>query len=507
MINSYDINKYDIEKYALRWGMGEFFSNFSGKKYNLLDAVTTLIGSFNGKLTSYGYENKFNEDLKKNRVYGKEAQQQLENFRKTKLKKFCKMRSSFIKSLNEVENSLKQISELDEISYICTSYSDLDKLNNKNKNLSKLINEMQKLKKEISSLRKKIEKHTLKKLSDANKSKFVSTYGNQMPTIYKLSHDQNKFRVEFFKRVSYTKVPEIHNKIRIKDLRKELYNSNKKIDKDYDTRREYSEKNLKELFNDINKVAYNLNKIEDKKVKKDINEEITTIRRVVKPKIMSISKKYIEKMRTSDKLISDLQMFKEDSKYIFFYHKSSTGKSIHKTLENVKKLIERSLTEEEKSKLDVSIDKMENDRIVSESKKALINYKSTIDKVIHQQNISSDMNIRNNQIQSEISNLSSERYKYAQSQGEVYSAGYEVIGGDVREHFKKRDHSKEISEIDEKIQQKRQQIKSNKETEEKVKNEKIEVDERYKNMKDKLNSQSNLKKGIFVNTYNGGMKL
>ena len=233
--------------------------------------------------------------------------------------------------------------------------------------------------------------------------------------------------------------------------------------------------------------------LKDKELKSDVTTEMISIRRAVKPRNMSISKENLEKMRKSEKLVADVERLKSAFDTTYFHTKGSKrGKRINEKIEKLKAFTSEVIKSQGKTQSNLSNEQSKIDDKVGFAKDALETYHRAVNQSREIQDAEARAEKVNESIDSEIEKLKDKKeYLY-----------------ETKKSYNEKEIKEEIRDINDKIDdRKTAQVKNTEEA--KIKSrKKVSLPEKYRNMKEKLKNQSNLRKAIMSSSYDmGGMQL
>lgn len=471
--------------------------------HSLYEALEEINSIYSGKMTINGFESKIQEQIDKEIADGKMKYDEAKKKKNSKTKRFKKVKTAFKIALKDAIECAKNIERIDDI---CSVLDDIISLrNNKNntKESEQLISEAKALKTQLKSYRKKLEKQAVKSIDKARKMDVkVRSYRNSVPSYEQLSSSEENFISEILREAKT-----VEKVTKVEKLEEKLEEKNESIEKSYEGRKEYNEKDVKDLEEKMRQVEERLFEVEDKEIKKEIRKETASIRRVIKPKTMSMSKENLEKMKKSEQLQEDIQMIQNVfSTVVPFSPKGIIGNAVRKKFDRIKQRMQEIWKIEEEKQRDLDQEQMDIDKKVRFATEATNAYDTVIDQSLEKQNIQRDTAIKNDKIMGEIADLDVELGEYQEHQGETYEQSVEVIGGEPRTVTGQRDYSEQMKETREEIDAKKEEIKENKQEKERIEKKKVEIPERYKDMKKKLQASSNLVQAVTAQTL-GGMRL
>lgn len=440
-------------------------------KKSLLDAMYVL----KDIRTSYGYRayeglNLF--DKKDKKIY----------------KKRQKRLTSWDHSLNACIDSLEQIKMVDEAREKLSNISIPKDMIKEDKNVKEFSKQIRSIRSSLYSYRENLSKQVVEEIKNMDKSD--RTASKNLPT------KQEKFVSFTMDKLRSVKNISSHQcNVRIHKNSVDRNNEREKqeIDKKYDTKENISERNINKIFDELEEISSSMRGLKDKELKSDVTTEMISIRRAVKPRNMSISKENLEKMRKSEKLVADVERLKSAFDTTYFHTKGSKrGKRINEKIEKLKAFTSEVIKSQGKTQSNLSNEQSKIDDKVGFAKDALETYHRAVDQSREIQDAEARARRINESIDDDIDKLR-DRKDYLNKYKSVYN---------------EKEIKEEIRDINDKIDDKKTaQVKNTEEA--KIKSrKKVSLPEKYRNMKEKLKNQSNLRKAIMSSSYDmGGMQL
>lgn len=421
---------------------------------------------------------------KRNEIDDKSAKKEQEAYEKHRLKKGLKRVTLFKHSLYSCVDLLVEIEKIDKAMNQLSNISISKEMIKEDKNVAELNKRVRKIGTALYSYRKKCSKQVLEDIKNMNKT------WTSVPQ--EIHHEESIFLFQAVKKAStITYIPEQYDRDDYKT--RQLKEKKKEIDKKYDTKEDISERDINEIFEELGKISSSMIGLEDKELKDDIKTEMTSIRRAVKPKNMSISKENLEKMRKSEKLVVDVERLKSAFDTTYFHTKGSKqSRRINKKIKKLKEFTSKVVISQNKTKSKLSNEQWKIDDKVGFANDALKTYHRAVDQSREIQDAEARARRINESIDDDIDKLR-DRKDYLNK----YKSSYN-----------EKETKEEIRDINDKIDDKKTaQVKNTEEA--KIKSrKKVSLPEKYSNMKEKLKNQSNLRKAIMSSSYDmGGMQL
>lgn len=496
------MSSYEREDYLLT--ISDIKNNGRGLK--LIDAMKAIQEAFDYKMKTTQLDSGMQIKQQKEIDEGKLTYAEANKKRKSKVKKFNKIKCAFNTALSNAIKNLEAIQNVDDLVSTLDQIISLSEKVEQNIEANKMINEAKKVTKELQSYRSKLSKEAVRCIKRTEEMyRKVNGFNSYFEDFDKLSNSEAYFSQTVLKEMK--NISKIDNQAKKDSLKDDIKKIEEKIEETYKDLEQIAEKELNELFNKISQVEEKTIGMEDKKLKTEVKAETKAIRRVMKPKTMSISKENLEKMKKSEQLSEDVELIQDRMSTIGgignFGLKSSI---VRKKVISIKNMMNKVLISENNKHSILNQEQLEIDRKTSFSDEAAFAYETIVEQSKNQQEASRNASIENNQLESKKIDMAYERGKLTESHGKDVESGYEVIGGDVRTNKIKIDNSKEINAITENINELEKKQKQNKQEAEELKQEKISIPEKYKNMKKKLQEMSNMKKAVSSHSM-GGIKL
>lgn len=461
------------------------------------DALNEIRNKLETKVDWIGYD----EYLRENNKRMSPAE------RAKKVKEFKKLRSAYSNHLAITHKLLDEIASIDTVRKVLSSIIDLKKnLKIDSKEFLDLINEADKLDSALLSIRRKLSNQAIKSFENLRKATdSLLNYNGRMPVRCRLDQDD----VNFIKAVledasNISGIPKIPNELLTevplepdsiikKPLNEAIEDTIKTKEKNYESEQESSKKKIEELESIFTLIEIELGGLKDKEIKKGVETEKKAIRRVVKPNTLSITSQNLEKLKKSEELSASVTLVQAVLKNLSIPLLMKNGSRLNRKLDKLKEKISRTI-ETEKTRQEVLGNKQTalNDA-VEFSTDAADSYLTTVVDKKRQENIDSTTSIKNYEPGQAKVDLGMELHGLESRHGQEYVAYTEVKGGDVYDRKQKYDFSKEMSEIEKRIDSKQQIIDRNNENRDKIKEKKITINEEYRDMKKKLEERSKLK--------------
>lgn len=466
----------EIESYSFRGSDPD--------KLTLLDAMRKIEHSgISHEFSKVGLISSRRSDYKSRGKDSEWIEKEIEEYEKHHLKKDLKRATVFKHSLSSCVELLDEIKEIDKVRNQLSNISISKDMIKEDKNVAQLKKQMKKIRVSLYSYRKKLSKQVLDDIKNMNKTRFVAKYDSEYDFIFAVMKEAENL----------TYIPDQHDKNIEKYKKEELEEKKKEIDKKYNWKEKNAEENINKIFEELHKISSSMIGLEDKKLKDDIETEMSSIRRAVKPKNMSISKENLEKMRKSEKLVVDVERLKSAFDTTYFHTKGSKrGKRINEKIEKLKAFTFEVIKSQGKTQSNLSNEQSKIDDKVGFAKDALETYHRAVDQSREIQDAEARAERINERIDDEIDKLRDRKGIL-----DKYKSSYD-----------EKERKEEIRDINDKIDDKKTaQVKNTEEA--KIKSrKKVSLPEKYRNMKEKLKNQSNLRKAIMSSSYDmGGMQL
>ena len=453
--------------------------------YGLEDVLKVAAAIIRTKVTGSGYQQYWIE---------KNAGRKTPNISK-ELKKISKARSAFFNNISNVKKIIEEIKELDKVKEVLETITSLN-LQGGTKESIDLVNQAKSLKLEIKSNIENLEKQASKCLQDLYKSyQSLRSYEHRMTSYEKLSTSESNFL--YFALSAAKTISKIPIKpdptSNLKNVKNEIAENKQKIENRYESEQERTKEEIKKLDEVLLLIEMQLGGLKDKEIKKDVETEKKAIKRVVKPNTLSITSENLEKLKKTEELSTSVVLIQSVIKDLSISLLTKNGSRLNKKLDKIKQKIGL-VIESEKTRQEVLKKKQEVlDDSVEFSTDAAKSYLTTIVDKKRQENIDSTTSIKNYEPGQAKVDLGMELHGLESRHGQEYVAYTEVKGGDVYDRKQKYDFSKEMSEIEKRIDSKQQIIDRNNENRDKIKEKKITINEEYRDMKKKLEERSKLK--------------
>ena len=451
-----------------------------------------------------------NEVEKYFKIFTIENYLQEKNRTETQKKKFKKNRSAFDVSFLHTRNSLGSLVSLDsKISYLNEIInSPLKSFSESNEDVEAIVKQARKIKDQLSKEKRKEEKAIKKNIKELSKA-ITGLMGYKVSFLNDPKYDikSEKFVKEFT--IKTKNVPSIMDlNSNINTLSNKMEEENKKKEKVFNAKSNSNEMEFKSLNDMLTEIDKGLSSaVLEKRTKSEIKEEVKNIRRT-KPKLISISRANLEKLKQSEMLEIDLEKLSES-----FADKniSSTTAKIQKGLESLKQKIEIARKNIEIKKKETSDVQGNIDSAIKEASLATESYKKVIDKSKISDTLASSTERVNSEIEKQRQELLGERDRLVSQQG-LHVTGQVIQGGEVRNTYSNIDNFEKIGGLSSQIYRKedemsRNQVKMEEERKASL-NRTISIPDRFKDMKRKLEEKSKLKEASKqLKKYDGGLAL
>ena len=408
---------------------------------------------------------------------------------KRKTKRFKKIRSSFDKNLGGAIICTEKIQKIDSTILMLRAISKLKYTDNKE--TEKVVNIASGLISKLSSYRVKLEKKTMKYLEEVDKRR-RQLEGFEVGKVGKLNRDEWSFVLSVLQSAK-----DVLNVSKGNDLSEKIEKKNEEISENYDRKIEETKEEVSKIFEQISTIEMQLTDIKDSDLKESVENEITTIRRVVKPSIVTVSEENLKKLKESKTLEEDSKLFIEEveqSPYIGMSNKRE--RMILRKLEELENRLRHLLEVSIDKGNELSLEQNEIQKDLNTSEKALDNYQTTITEQENKERIPEITSRNNAKIEEQITKLDSELSKLISLHGQTYELGHEVRYGEPRAIQGKYDYSDKIKELRDEINELRKKQEENEMYKDNVQRKNVQISDEYLNLKEKLQSQSSLRKSI-----------